>query len=207
MNINTDFLSLNHPKAIQRALEVVKAGGVISFPTDTVYGIGVSAYQEDAIKKVYQVKERSHLKAIPILIYDAEVLEQITTNLLPITDQIINHFWPGPLTLVLPKGPDLPNNLSQTDTIGVRVPDDNLTRELLRQSGPLAATSANLSGQPSAQSAMEVFEQLGGKIDLVLDGGPAKGGQASTVLDLTGEFPIIMREGPITLDDINQVIG
>ena len=148
LNLGIDFLENAQydeaEEAIQRALEVVKAGGVISFPTDTVYGIGVSAYQEDAIKKVYQVKERSHLKAIPILIYDAEVLEQITTNLLPITDQIINHFWPGPLTLVLPKGPDLPNNLSQTDTIGVRVPDDNLTRELLRQSGPLAATSANL---------------------------------------------------------------
>jgi L-threonylcarbamoyladenylate synthase len=206
MNINTDFISLNHPKAIQRALEVIKSGGVIAFPTDTVYGIGVSAYQEEAITKIYQVKERSQLKAIPILISDAEVLEQITTEILPSTKKIINHFWPGPLTLVLPKQSALPNNLSQDNSIGVRIPDDNLTRALLRQSGPLAATSANLSGQPSAQTAFQVLEHLGGKIDLVLDGGPTRGGEASTVVDLSGEQPKIMREGPITLTEINQVI-
>jgi L-threonylcarbamoyladenylate synthase len=206
MSINTDFLSLNHPKAIQRALEVIKEGGVIAFPTDTVYGIGVSAYQEDAIKKIYQVKERSQLKAIPILISEAEELNQVAQEIQPSTKKIINHFWPGPLTLVLLKQSTLPQNLSKTSSIGVRVPDDNLTRELLRQAGPLAATSANLSGQPSALNAFEVLEVLGGKIDLILDGGPARGGQASTVLDLTEEIPQIVREGPISLNEIMQVI-
>jgi tRNA threonylcarbamoyl adenosine modification protein (Sua5/YciO/YrdC/YwlC family) len=207
MNINTDFLSLNHPKAIQRALEVINNGGLIAFPTDTVYGIGASAYQEDAIQKIYQVKERSHLKAIPILISDTEELDLVAQKISPGTKKIINHYWPGPLTLVLPKQPALPDNLSQTNSIGVRVPDDNLTRELLRKIGPMAATSANLSGQPSALNASEVLEYLGGKIDLVLDGGPVQGGQASTVVDLTGEIPQLVREGPISMYEINQVIG
>jgi L-threonylcarbamoyladenylate synthase len=205
--MDTDFLSLNHPKAIPSTLEIIKTGGVVAFPTDTVYGIGVSAFLGDAIERIFQIKGRSHLKAIPILISRIEDLDLVTTELNSTAKKIINTFWPGALTIVLPKLPSLPENISPTNTIGIRIPDDNLTRELLRRSGPLAATSANLSGMPSAMTALEVLDQLGGKIDLILDGGPSKGGQASTVVDLTTEQLHILREGPISLNDLNQSLG
>jgi len=205
MNIQTDLLSLNHPKAIGAALDVLKSGGVIAFPTDTVYGIGVSAFHKEAIDKIFQVKGRSHLKAIPILITDAGELSKIADQINPGTERIINRFWPGALTLVLPKHPSLPVNLSPANTIGVRIPNNNLTRELLRRSGPLAATSANLSGKPSALTAIEVLDQLDGRIDLILDGGPAPGGIASTVLDMTGKKPKVLREGPISWEQLASI--
>jgi L-threonylcarbamoyladenylate synthase len=206
MNINTDFLSLNHPKAIAQAVKIIQGGGVVAFPTDTVYGIGVSAFHHEAIDKIFQVKERSQVKAIPILIADVEDLKEISSHTTPETIKIINHFWPGALTIVVQKSPKLPINISPEDTIGVRIPDHNLIRELIRKAGPLAATSANLSGSPSALTAMEALEQLEGRIDLVLDGGPSLGGQASTVVDLTTEEPLILREGSITLQDIKDQI-
>ena len=204
MNRRTELLSLAEGNAIRLAAMTIKAGGVIAFPTDTVYGIGVSAFNAEAIDILYQVKGRSHLKAIPILISSPDELDNITPPPSDRVNRIINRFWPGALTLVLPLLPTLPGNLSPTSTIGLRVPDHGLTRELLRMTGPLAATSANLSGQPSALSAENVLAQLDGRIDLVLDGGPSPGEQASTVLDCTGEEIRILREGPIDWDRINQ---
>ncbi len=206
MNITTELLPLNHPDAFSRADAVIQSGGVIAFPTDTVYGIGVSVFNKDALEKIYLVKGRSHLKAIPILAGDVEDLDQITPPLSPGVQQIINNFWPGALTLILPLLPDLPGNLSPTPTVGLRIPDHDLVRDLLRRTGPLAATSANLSGEPSALKAEEVIQQLEGKIDLVLDGGSSPGGQASTVLDCSGEELRILRAGPISLDIIQHVI-
>lgn len=207
MTIKTELLSLDHPEAFNRAAAVIHAGGVIAFPTDTVYGIGVSAFNKDAIEKIYQVKERSQLKAIPILAGDVSDLDQITPPFSVPVRQIIDNFWPGALTLILQLSPDLPSNLSPTPTIGLRVPDHHLLRELLRKTGPLAATSANLSGEPSALTAAEVRRQLEGRIDLVLDGGPAPGGQASTVLDCSQENPVILREGPVSWEKIAAIIS
>ena len=195
---------MNDENAIDMAARTIKAGGVIAFPTDTVYGIGVSAFNVEAIDIIYQVKGRSHLKAIPILISSPDELDNITPPRPDRVNEVINQFWPGALTLVLPLLPSLPGNLSPTSTIGLRVPDHQLTRDLLKMTGPLAATSANLSGQPSALSAGEVLDQLDGRINLVLDGGPSLGGQASTVLDCTGEEFQILRKGPIEWDMINQ---
>ena len=202
MIIPTELLPLNHPDAFNRASWIIRSGGVIAFPTDTVYGIGASAFNETAIEKIYQVKKRSHLKAIPILISDASELSHITTPINPLTNKIINTLWPGALTLVLPIHPNLPGNLSEGDSIGVRVPDHDLVQDLLRVTGPIAATSANLSGNPSALTAAEVIHQLEGSIDLILDGGPAPGGMASTVLDCTREEPALLREGPVSWEQI-----
>jgi len=206
MKKETLVIALSNPRALDQARDTILAGGVIAFPTDTVYGIGVCAFNESAIEKIYQVKERSHHKAIPILIGDAEQLEGITSLTDPTVSRIINEFWPGALTVVLPMHRDLPQNLSEGDTIGLRVPDHDQARELLRRTGPLAATSANLSGQPSAQTAGEVLAQLGGKIDLILDGGPAPGGQASTVLDCSGAEFRILREGLISWQTIKDLL-
>jgi L-threonylcarbamoyladenylate synthase len=206
MKKDTTLLSIDHPRALGNAVEVIESGGVIAFPTDTVYGIGVSAFNEYAVEKIYRVKGRSILKAIPVLIADPEDLKQITSQPNPTASKLIQEFWPGALTLVLKLGPDLPINLSPSNTIGIRLPDHDLTRELLRATGPLATTSANHSGQPSALTASEVLAQLGGKIDLILDGGPAPGGQASTVLDCSGAQPRILREGPISWETIRSLL-
>lgn len=204
---DTQILAIDHPNAIPRACDLIQAGGVIAFPTDTVYGIGVSAFQIEAIEKIYRAKGRSTLKAIPILLGDLEAAQQVTPRLSPAAQALSEAFWPGPLTLVLPLLPSLPGNLSPSETIGLRIPNHPFTLALLRETGPLAATSANVSGQPSAISAAEVQSQLGSKLDLILDGGRSPGGRASTVLDCTAENPVVLREGPLTWDEIQTVLG
>ncbi|MCK4801699.1 MAG: threonylcarbamoyl-AMP synthase [Anaerolineales bacterium] len=202
----TLILQIDQPQSISRAVEIVQSGGVIAFPTDTVYGIGVSAFNEEAIEKLYQVKGRSYQKAIPILVSDQEELTRITPPLDQNVKAIIQRFWPGAITLIIPLLKGMPENLSPTQTIGVRIPDFKLTRELLSHTGPLAATSANISGGESTLTAEEVAENLGGMIDLILDGGKTPGGVPSTVLDCTQAEPIILREGPISLDTIKLAI-
>lgn len=199
---NKKIIPIDHPEAINRAAALVRSGAVIAFPTDTVYGIGVSAFQKNAIERIYRVKGRSTFKAIPILISDSGDAEQITPPLSAAVKSLTEKFWPGALTLVLPLLPSLPENLSPTPTVGLRVPDHEFTQALLRETGPLAATSANLSGEPSALTAAEVQSQLGTSVDLILDGGPSPGGKASTVLDCTTAKPILLREGPFTWPDI-----
>ena len=200
------ILPIDHPHAIQQAVSLVKSGGMIAFPTDTVYGIGVSAFQADAIERIYQVKERSALKAIPILLGDAETAQQITPPFTPLVRILSEKFWPGPLTLIVPLLSSLPGNLSPLPTIGLRVPDHGFTRSLLRETGPLAATSANLSGKPSALSADEVRAQLGSRVDLILDGGRSPGEKASTVLDCSKDKPQLLREGPLAWQEIKEVL-
>jgi len=205
MNKETLILNIDHHQSLFRAAEIIESGGIIAFPTDTVYGIGVSAFNADAIEKIYQVKGRAKEKAIPILMGDQTELIKITPPPGERVQKIMAAFWPGALTLILPLLAELPANLSNTGTIGVRVPDHNLSQELLRLTGPLAATSANLSGQESALSAQEVSKNLGGKLDLILDGGKSQGGVASTVLDCTGEQPTVLREGPISWQQIKLI--
>lgn len=204
---NPIILPIDHPEAITQAVELIKSGGLIAFPTDTVYGIGVSAFQTDAIERIYHVKGRSSLKAIPILLGDSETAELITPPLSQTVRKITEEFWPGPLTLVVPLLPSLPENISPTPTIGLRVPDHDFTRALLRETGPLAATSANLSGEPSAVTASDVQSRLGGKVDLILDGGRSPSGMASTVLDCTTDHPVLLREGPLSWEDIRAAIN
>lgn len=206
MKKETLILQIDQPQSISRAVEIVQSGGVIAFPTDTVYGIGVSAFNEMAIEKLYQVKGRSYQKAIPILVSDQEELTRITPPLDQNVKAIIQRFWPGAITLIIPLLKGMPENLSPTQTVGVRIPDFKLTRELLSHTGPLAATSANISGGEITLTAEEVAENLGGMIDLILDGGKTPGGVPSTVLDCTQAELIILREGPISLDTIKLAI-
>lgn len=207
MKKETQILPINQSQALSLAADTIRSGGVIAFPTDTVYGIGASAIDKDAIEKLYLVKGRSQDKAIPILLADIEELTQITPTPGGIVQIIMDKFWPGALTLILPLLAGLPSNLSPTQTIGIRIPDFDLTRELLRHTGPLAATSANLSGQESARNAEQVKENLKGEIDLILDGGNSPGGEDSTVLDCTKAEPLILRTGPISWEEIIRAIA
>ena len=207
MKKETLILPIDQALSISQAVEIIRSGGVIGFPTDTVYGIGVSAFNKEAIEKIYRVKGRSKEKAIPILLADHEELDQITPQPDQTVKTIIQRFWPGALTLILPTLDELPPNLSPTKTVGVRIPDFELTRELLRHTGPLAATSANISGGESALTAEEAARNLGREIDLILDGGKAPGGVPSTVLDCTQGEPVILREGPVSREEIKLAMA
>jgi L-threonylcarbamoyladenylate synthase len=205
--MKTKLIPASDPRALLEALDVLQSGGLVVYPTDTVYGVGALAFNTGGIEQLYLVKGRDYLKAIPILLSDPGELSRVTLDMGKIASKLADRFWPGPLTLVVHRHPDLPEIISPDATIGVRMPDHPVALGLLRLSGPLATTSANLSGKPSARSAMEVIEQLGDQIPLVLDGGETPGGTASTVVDCTGSEPVILREGPISLQEIRAVLS
>jgi L-threonylcarbamoyladenylate synthase len=184
---------------IQAALEILQKGGIVAFPTDTVYGLGSFAFNNNAIESIYIAKDRPTEKAIPILIGDLNDLEKVADDIPNMAFRFAARFWPGPLTCIVPKKQTLPPAVSATMTIAVRIPDHADACALLRAAGPMAVTSANISGQPSPSTASEVYEQLNGRIPLILDGGKTKGGIPSTLVDCSGEKPVILREGPITM--------
>jgi L-threonylcarbamoyladenylate synthase len=204
--MKTEILSANIPNAITSALEVVLAGGLVAFPTDTVYGVGCLAFQQQAIESIYVAKDRPIEKAIPVLIGDNEDLIKVAEEIPLFAMKLIARFWPGPLTVLVPKKPTLPEVISATATVGVRVPDHDIARGLLRLAGPMAVTSANISGQASPTTAQQVFSQLGGRIPMIIDGGETPGGVPSTLVDCTGAEIQILREGPITKDELLNAI-
>jgi L-threonylcarbamoyladenylate synthase len=191
---------------LQSALEILKNGGLVAFPTDTVYGLGALAFDNTAIKSIYTAKNRPIEKAIPILIGDIKDLEQVAVDIPQMALTFAAHFWPGPLTCVVPKKQTLPPAVSATATVAVRIPDHADARALLHLVGPMAVTSANISGEPSPSTAREVYDQLAGRIPLILDGGSTPGGIASTLVDCSGDQPVILREGPISLQQLLNVL-
>jgi L-threonylcarbamoyladenylate synthase len=205
--MNTIIVPASSPDTIPQALRVLRSGGLVAFPTDTVYGVGAPAFDGKAIESIYAAKDRPVEKAIPILIADRADMEKVGTDIPQVAYQLAARFWPGPLTCVIPKQPTLPEAVSANSTVGVRVPDHEVARALLRAAGPMAVTSANLSGQPSPSTAEEVFAQLGGRIALIIDGGKTPGGLPSTVVDCTGSRLNLLREGPISLEEIEAQLG
>jgi L-threonylcarbamoyladenylate synthase len=189
---------------LERALIVLNAGGLVAFPTDTVYGLGALAFDDEAVKSIYRAKGRPLEKAIPVLLADSADLDLVASFVPEMARRLSQRFWPGPLTLVVPKIQGLPNSVSDSHTVAARVPDLALARTLLRAAGPMAVTSANMSGQPSPTSAEEVLQELNGRIPLILDGGTTSGGIPSTVVDCTGAEPVILRSGPLLLADIQR---
>jgi L-threonylcarbamoyladenylate synthase len=200
--MNTIILPSTSPEVFDTAVKILRNGGLVAYPTDTVYGLAALMTDSKAIDRIYQAKERSPNKAIAILIGDLEQIDLVAEALPASAVRLTQRFWPGAMTLVVPKRPDLPDNLSPEATIGVRMPDHAFARELLRRVGPLATTSANLSGGANPKNAKEVLEHLDGRIELVIDGGDAAGGVPSTVVDCTGEILRILREGAIASADI-----
>jgi L-threonylcarbamoyladenylate synthase len=192
----------------ETAVEVLRSGGVVALPTDTVYGIAVALDTPRGIERLFEVKRRPPERGIMLLLDDAVQAARIGV-LTPGARALADEGWPGGLTVVVPQRSDvrLPAALTggQT-TIGLRVPDHAAPRALAREVGPLPTTSANVSGLPEARDAGEIMRQLGDAIDLVLDGGPAHGGPASTVVDCTGERPRILRVGALSLDWVAGVL-
>jgi len=191
--------------AIQTAAQTVKKGGVIVYPTDTVYGLGCNPFDQEAVRRVFKIKgERT--KPLPILasnIKEVEKIAQITEK----TQKLAKKFWPGPLTMVLHKKPLLPEIVTcKLDSVAVRVPNHDTALELIRLSGGLLiGTSANKTGKQPPRTASEAVEQIGEEVDLILDGGPTPLGASSTIIDLTTEKPRILRHGPIRIEDISKI--
>ena len=193
----TEILAASEPGSLERAVKLLHAGQLVAFPTDTVYGVGAPAFDGVRVAAIYVAKERPPEKAIPVLIADEGDLARITAFVPDCARVLMARFWPGALTLVLPRHPNVPDIVSSDETVAVRIPDLDLARAFLRLTGPLAATSANRSGQPSPVTAADVMAQLGGRIAAVLDGGPCPGGTPSTVVNCVASPPYIVRQGAL----------
>ncbi len=195
--------------AIREAGEILREGGLVAFPTETVYGLGANALDEEAAKKTYEAKGRPSDNPLIVHIADLEDLSEITENVPPETELLAKHFWPGPLTMIFEKSSLVPyGTTGGLDTVAVRMPSDLIARKLiLAAGGYVSAPSANTSGRPSPTTAEHVWEDLNGKIEMIIDGGSVDIGLESTILDMTVFPPMILRPGAITADMLEEVIG
>lgn len=194
---------------IKQAIEALKKGGIVAFPTDTVYGLGASAFDEEAVAKVYRAKKRPCHLALPLLLGDVSQIADVARDVPEIAWRLAERFLPGALTLVLHKTPSVSSLITGGgEKVAVRVPDHPIPIALIEGLGaPITGTSANLSGNPSPLTADEVYRQMGDRVDLIIDGGRCPAGVSSTVIDLTGESPRILREGAISREEIEMVCG
>ncbi|HOS54009.1 MAG TPA: L-threonylcarbamoyladenylate synthase [Anaerolineaceae bacterium] len=205
--MQTITLPADNPASIETALDLLTEGEIVAFPTDTVYGLGANAFYSPGIIKLFEAKGRDANKAIAVLIGDNGHLDLLTDFLSANARKLIKHFWPGGLTIVVPKKKDLPELLSAGSSIGIRMPNHNIALELLNKFGPLATTSANLSGKNNPHNAGDVLNQLNGRVPLILDGGRCPGGVPSTVVDCSTDEVRILRPGAISHEAIDAVIS
>jgi L-threonylcarbamoyladenylate synthase len=204
--MRTRIIFASSPETISKAEKEIKQGKLIAFPTDTVYGLAADLNDSNAIEKVFIAKGRDFNKAIAVLISDLNQIEILTNNFNDQALTLANHFWPGALTIIVAKRSNLPENLSPTPTLGIRMPDHVFALKLLHATGPLATTSANLSGMANPLTAQDVMDQLHDRVDLIIDGGRCPGGTPSTVVDCTNAEPVILRQGIITADEIRKTL-
>jgi len=199
-----------HPdeQAIAAAAEIIRRGGLVAFPTETVYGLGVNALDPAAVRGIFRAKGRPSDNPLIVHLASPADLPAVAVPL-PLVDPLARRFWPGPLTLVLPRTAAVPDETTAgLDTVAVRVPDHPVALALIRASGcPIAAPSANRSGRPSPTRAAHVWADLRGRIDMILDGGQSGIGLESTVLDLTQQPPVLLRPGGVTVEELEEVIG
>ncbi|ANC78983.1 tRNA threonylcarbamoyladenosine biosynthesis protein [Fictibacillus phosphorivorans] len=198
----------NHPHIIQASLWINK-NEVIAIPTETVYGLAGNARSDDAIKRIFEAKGRPSDNPLIVHISDLSQLEGLVSSVSETAQKLMNAFWPGPLTIVLPKGENVSERVTAgLSTVAVRMPDHEIALAVIAASGvPLAAPSANLSGKPSPTSAQHVYEDLKGRIPGIVDGGSTGVGVESTVVECTGELVTILRPGGITLEELEKVAG
>ncbi|MFC2012249.1 L-threonylcarbamoyladenylate synthase [Chloroflexota bacterium] len=202
-------LSLDIQQQIENGISVLRQGGIVAYPTDTVYGLGAGVGLPQAVDSIFEVKGRPRSMALPLLLADESQLEGVAAPLLPVTGLLISKFWPGALTLVVNASGLLSGIITAGGaTVAVRIPAHPVPVALARGLGmPIVGTSANLSGRPSPLTAEEVHSQLGSKVDFIIDGGRCRGVKESTVVDVTGGEPRIIREGAISRKEIERVCG
>ena len=195
-------------KAIKNIQSVLNSGGVIAFPTDTFYGLGADPFNPDALSRIFQIKQRPAEKPLLVLIHSLDQLADLTQEVTDSARQLMERFWPGPLTLIFKAAARLPDALTAgTGTLGIRLPGHPFTRRLLETlDRPLTAPSANISNAQEPKTAQQVENTLGEKLNLIVDGGPAPGGKVSTILDTTSNPPILIREGALSRSDLESVL-
>ncbi len=200
--MQTIVLKTEQATSIRRAAAVLRRGGLVCHPTDTVYGVAANALLPDAVARLYVVKERPRDRAIPLLLGDASDVERLARDIPDLAYRLMQQFWPGGLTIVLRAQPHIPDIVTAgSGSVALRLPDHVTPRALARELGaPLAATSANLSGRPSPRTAADVLADLNGRVEMVLDGGPCPGGVDSTVIDVTCDPPRVLRTGAIAVE-------
>jgi L-threonylcarbamoyladenylate synthase len=192
-------MTATEPYLTEATAVALRQGHLVVFPTDTVYGVGVDAFNEVAIRQLYVVKQRSLDKGIPILLADHADLAKVAVHIPPLAQEHIAQFWPGPLTIIVPKHPTLPTIISPNEGIALRIPDHPVARAIIRAAGgALATSSANLSANPPALNGRQALNELGGRVAIVVDDGPTPGDRPSTIVSYLSGAPIIVREGPIS---------
>jgi L-threonylcarbamoyladenylate synthase len=198
------LLDATAPGAIEQVARLLKLGRLVAYPTDTLYGVGASIHDPNALESLYRAKNRPRDKGIPVLLADQSDLSLVVDQVPAKARELIDLYWPGPLTLIMPKRPDLPESMSPNEGIAVRIPDSSIARELIRcAGGAIATSSANQSGAPPARTARQALEALGGAVDAILDGGQTPLGVASTIIDFTTQPPSLLRSGPISIQNLD----
>lgn len=197
------------PEVIDQAAALLREGAVVAFPTETVYGLGASALDGRAVARIFEAKGRPNDNPLIVHIAERAQLSAVTQSVPPVAERLMDLFWPGPLTLVMPKHPDIAEAVTcGLDTVGIRMPSHMVARSLIKAAGvPVAAPSANRSGRPSPTAAEHVVEDLAGRIPMVLDGGETGVGVESTVVDVTVNPPMLLRPGGVTLEMLREAIG
>lgn len=194
-------------EGLAAATAALARGDLVLLPTDTVYGVAADAFTPAAVTRLLAAKNRGRNMPVPVLVGDASTLAGLVADLLPAARDLTEACWPGALTLVLPHAPSLAWDLGDAEgTVAVRLPDDELARDLLRRTGPLAVSSANRSGRPPATTAAQAEYQLGEHVAVVLDGGPRDSSAASTIVDCTGPTPRVLRVGAIDVGRLREVV-
>jgi L-threonylcarbamoyladenylate synthase len=203
------ILSASDAESIRRAGRIIKTGGLVAFPTETVYGLGCDAMNAEAAAKVFEAKQRPQFDPLIVHIADLTQLEMVIVSLPAVGQRLIDAFWPGPLTLVLPKQPAIPDLITAgLSTVAVRMPNHPVAQSLIREAGtPIAAPSANLFGYVSPTTAQHVAAGLGSTVDLILDDGPCPIGVESTIVSLAGSQPELLRPGSITIEQLSSIVG
>ena len=200
-------ISADDTNAIELTLEVINSGGLVVFPTDTVYGLAVDAQNEAAMRRLFAVKGRDAMKTVPVMVNSEDHLSMVASNWGQTEQKLAQAFWPGALTIVTGRNPNFPDLINGDTTIGLRQPRHEFVQFLLDATGPLAVTSANISGEPPAVNAEMVLGSLGDLVDLVIDGGVCESGLSSTVVKVNGETVEVMRVGDITPEWIDSVLN
>jgi L-threonylcarbamoyladenylate synthase len=200
-------LTASIQKQVEQAVIILKQGGLVACPTDTVYGVGAAINIEPAVERVYQIKGRPRSQALPILLAEKYQIAEVAKIVPPLARRLADRFFPGALTIVLPKADSVSDIVTGgRKTIAIRIADHPIPIAVIRGLGvPIVGTSANLSGSPSALTAEEVRAQLGDRVDMIIEGGRCPGGRESTIIDLSGEKPLVLRQGPISFEELREV--
>ena len=207
--METILLSAEQPNTAAEAAEIIRNGGLVAIPTETVYGLGANGLDEQAVLQIFQVKGRPQDNPLILHIAGPEEIERYAHGVPQAAYTLAEKFWPGPLTMILPAKSLIPKRTTGgLDTVGLRCPDCEVTRQIIRLSGvPIAAPSANISGKPSTTTAQHVMHDHDGKIPMIVDGGPCRVGVESTIVDLTGKRPRLLRPGGIGPEELLEVLG